>query len=79
MQTKLIPLDEYSFCNFSNDFKTSIFFEILDSIVSISNGSAAAKTIASISLSPEFIFDGKATILSFIFFVFFFIFVFLFF
>ena len=36
-----------------------IFFETLDSIVSIFNGSAAANNIASISLSPVLILDGK--------------------
>ena len=35
-------------------------------MVSISNGSAAAKIIASTSLSPSFIFEGKVTILSFV-------------
>ena len=39
--------------------------ETLDSIVSISRGSAAAKTIASTSLSPELSFSGKFTTLFF--------------
>jgi len=59
IQTKLIPLDEYSTWSFSKVFKTSIFFEIFDSIVSISSGSAAAKTIASTSLSPSLSLVGK--------------------
>ena len=63
MQTKLIPLDRYSSWSFSKVFKTLIFFEILDSIVSTSSGSKAAKTIASTSLSPLFNFFGKVTIL----------------
>ena len=42
-----------------------VFFDILDSMVSISSGSAAAKIIASTSLSPIFYLDGNETILSF--------------
>ena len=75
IQTKFIPLDEYSTWSFSKVFKTSIFFEIFDSMVSISSGSAAAKTIASTSLSPSFSLVGKETILLL---KFFFIFVILF-
>ena len=45
IHTKLIPRLEYSFCNFNKIFSTLVFFEILFSIVSISSGSAAAKTI----------------------------------
>jgi hypothetical protein len=70
MQTKLIPLLEYSCCNFFNTFSTSIFFEILFSIVSISKGSAAAKTIASISFSTEDSFAGKFIMLFFFLFFF---------
>ena len=55
---------------------TSVFFEILFSIVTISNGSAAAKTIASISFSIEESLDGKLIMLSF-FLIFFFIICFL--
>ena len=40
-------------------FNALIFFEILDSIVSISKGSEAAKRIASISLSSSVMFGGK--------------------
>ena len=53
MQIKLMPLSEYSDCNFNNIFSTLDFFEILFWIVIISKGSAAAKTIASISFSTE--------------------------
>ena len=57
---------EYSCCSFSNDLTTLAFYEILLSIVSTSNGSAAAKTIPSISFSMEESFDGKfITLLSF--------------
>ena len=59
MQTKLIPLCEYSDCNLNSTFSTSVFLEILFSIVSISKGSAAAKTIASISFSIEDNLVGK--------------------
>ena len=65
IQTKLIPRWEYSVCNFNKTFSTSIFFEILFSIVSISKGSAAAKTIASISFSIEDNLEGKSIILFF--------------
>ena len=41
----MIPLFSYIFWSFLRIFNTLIFFVILDSIVSISNGSAAAKTI----------------------------------
>ena len=43
-----------------------IFFETLLSIVSISKGSAAAKTIASTSLSPSIKLFGKLTMLFFL-------------
>ena len=66
MQTKFIPLFEYSCCNFSNNFATFAFFEILLSIVSTSRGSAAAKITASISLSRSLILVGKLTTLSFL-------------
>ena len=74
IQTKLIPLFEYIFCNFSKIFWTLIFFDTLDSIVSISSGSDAAKIIASTSLSPSLKLPGKLTILVFflILFIFFF-------
>ena len=68
MHTKFIPLVEYSFCNFSKVFSTLIFFDTLDSIVSMSKGSTAAKTIASISLCPSFVLDGKFKIFFFLFF-----------
>ena len=64
IQTKLIPRSEYSDCNFDNIFSTLVFFEILFSIVSISSGSAAAKTIASISFSNEDNLVGKFITLS---------------
>ena len=76
MQTKLIPRFEYSACNFNKIFSTSVFLDILFSIVSISNGSAAAKTIPSISFSIEDNLVGKLIILSF-FLIFFFIICFL--
>jgi len=65
MQTKLIPRLEYSNCNFSNDLATFAFFEILLSIVSTSNGSAAAKITASISFSRSVSLDGNFTMLFF--------------
>ena len=65
IHTKLIPRLEYSFCNFNKIFSTLVFFEILFSIVSISSGSAAAKTIASISFSIEDNLLGKSITLSF--------------
>ena len=65
IQTRFIPRPEYSDCSFNNTFSTSVFFEILFSIVSISSGSAAAKIIASISFSKEDNFVGKSIILSF--------------
>ena len=65
IQTKLNPRSEYSSCNFFNDLGTLVFFEILLSIVSTSNGSAAAKIIASICLSRSLNLDGNFTILSF--------------
>ena len=67
---------EYSACNFNKIFSTSVFLDILFSIVSISNGSAAAKTIPSISFSIEDNLVGKLIILSF-FLIFFFIICFL--
>ena len=70
IQTKLIPRSEYSDCNFNKIFSTSVFFEILFLIVSISSGSAAAKIIASISFSIEDNFEGKLIILFFFFFFF---------
>ena len=70
-----MPLSEYSFCNFNNIFETSVFFEILLSIVPISKGSAAAKIIASISFSTEDNLEGKLITLSF-FFIFFLSFIF---
>ena len=65
IQTKLIPRSEYSDCNFNKTFSTSVFFDILASIVSTSKGSAAAKTIASISFSTEDNLVGKFITLSF--------------
>ena len=59
IQTKLIPLEEYSFLSFSKIFNKLIFFETFDSIVSTSNGSAAAKIIASTSLSPGLSLEGN--------------------
>ena len=46
-------------------FNTFIFLDILDSIVSISKGSAAAKKRASTSLSPHSKLEGKLTTLLF--------------
>ena len=46
-----------------------MFFDIFDSIVEISKGSAAANNIASTSLSPLVRFDGKFTTLLFSFFI----------
>tara|TARA_B100000029_G_scaffold336860_1_gene328997 strand:+ start:423 stop:623 length:201 start_codon:yes stop_codon:yes gene_type:complete len=66
----LIPLSEYSSCNFCKDFSIFVFFEILLSIVSLSSGSAAAKITASISFSKEDNLEGKLIIL-FFFFIFF--------
>ena len=66
MQTKFIPRLEYSFCNFSSDLITFDFFETLFSIVSTSNGSAAAKITASISFSKSVNLEGKLTTLSLI-------------
>ena len=65
MQIKLIPLFEYSCFNFSKDSGTLPFLETLLSIVSTSKGSAAAKIIASISLSKSYNFDGNFKTLSF--------------
>ena len=65
MQTRFIPRLKYSCCNFSNDFTTFAFLEILLSIVSTSRGSAAAKITASISFSRSVVLDGNLTILSF--------------
>ena len=65
MQTKFIPLSEYSACSFFKDSSTFVFFEILLSIVSLSSGSAAAKITASISFSKEDNLDGKLIILFF--------------
>ena len=65
MQTRLIPRLEYSCCNFSNDLGTLPFLVTLLSIVSTSNGSAAAKITASISFSKSDSLDGNLTILSF--------------
>ena len=48
MQTKLIPRFEYSACNFNKIFSTSVFLDILFSIVSISNGSAEPLDIETI-------------------------------
>ena len=70
MQTKFIPLFEYSCCNFSNNFATFAFFEILLSIVSTSSGSAAAKITASISFSRSVNLEGNLTMLSFVIFSF---------
>ena len=52
-------------------FSTLPFLEILFSIVSISKGSAAAKTIASISFSKSDNFDGKFINIIFFFYLFF--------
>ena len=60
-----MPLFSYIFWSFLRVFNTLIFFVILDSIVSISNGSAAAKTIASTSFSPSLKLAGKFNMLSF--------------
>ena len=72
MQTRLIPRAEYSCCNFSSDLGTFPFFVILLSIVSTSNGSAAAKITASISFSKSVSLEGNLTTLSFVIFAFFF-------
>ena len=64
MQTKLIPRLKYSCCNFSNDFVTLVFLEILLSIVSTSKGSAAANITASISFSISVNLLGNLTTLS---------------
>ena len=57
-------------CNLkTNEDFIVIFLEIFDSIVSMSKGSAAAKRIASTSLSTFDKDDGKLTIL--LFFIFF--------
>ena len=65
IQTRLIPRLEYSCCNFSNDLDTLPFLVTLLSIVSTSNGSAAAKITASISFSKSVNLEGNFTILSF--------------
>ena len=70
IQTRFIPRSEYSFWIFNNIFSTSAFFEILLSIVSIFKGSAAAKTIASISFSTEDNLVGKFITVCFFFNVF---------
>ena len=57
--------DAVAYQNFNNTFSTSVFLEILFSIVSISKGSAAAKIIASTSFSTSLRLDGKLTILFF--------------
>ena len=75
IQTKLIPLEEFLFLSFSKIFNTLIFFETFDSIVSISNGSAAA-IIASTSLSPGLSLEGKLSILSLLVFFLFYSFIF---
>ena len=62
IQTRLIPRLEYSCCNFSNDLETLPFLVTLLSIVSTSNGSAAAKITASISFSKSDNLDGNLTI-----------------
>ena len=66
MQTKFIPRWAYSNCNFCNIFSTSVFLDIFPSMVSISKGSAAAKTIASISFSRKDNLGGNLIILSFL-------------
>ena len=53
IQTKFIPRSEYSDWSLNNALWTSVFFEILFSMVSVSKGSAAAKTMPSISFSIE--------------------------
>ena len=73
MQTKLIPLFLYMVCNLLRIFSTLTFFEIFDSMVSISRGSAAANKIASTSLSPSLTDDGNLTILSFFYFFIYFV------
>ena len=65
MQTKFIPLVEYSSCNFSSEFLTLPLLTTLFSIVSKSKGSAAANIIASISLSKLDLLEGNFTTLLF--------------